>query len=157
MISFQLTANELVLARKAAVPKIWRFNLLFGVAFFLLIGRGFQLDRSFGVAFLAVFASWYLFSRLVLWWQSRRYLQTELKLKYETIVSWSSDGFDIESSWARFGAKWSSLCGWRESDEVLMIYISSVYFFILPKRAFTDETQLADMKHQLDQHKIPRL
>lgn len=157
MISFQLTAEELALARRAAIPKVWRFNLLFGAAFFLLIGRGLQLDRSFGIALLTAIAGWYLFARAGLWWQAKRLFQSEPTLKHATTVSWSSDGIVLDSSWARFAVKWDGLYGWRERDGLLMLYISSADFLILPRRAFLEEAEQADLKRQLEQHKIPRL
>ena len=63
--------------------------------------------------------------------------------------SWSEQGFVIESDDGEARINWSGVKKWKESDQLFLIYVSDVIFYILPKRTFSDESAIASLREKL--------
>jgi hypothetical protein len=63
--------------------------------------------------------------------------------------SWSEQVFVIESDDGEARINWSGVKKWKESDQLFLIYVSDFIFYILPKRAFSDEAAIASLREKL--------
>jgi len=70
-------------------------------------------------------------------------------------LSWSADGFRLDSPSSHRTARWRELVGWKEDGETLLFLYSDVVIDILPKRQFRDE-EVADLRDRLAAAAVPR-
>ncbi|MFD2261313.1 YcxB family protein [Lacibacterium aquatile] len=156
MIVFRLTAEELAAAQKASMSKAWRWSGVFTVLFLLLGGRAWQLDHGFGGAFFVVLGTSFLFNSLISRREKRRYIDSEWLLRNEAKVKWSEEWLDFGGTDSRSQVMWTRLYAWRETDDLLLLYLSTQMFFILPKRAFPNVETLEDLRRHLSDHGVKR-
>ena len=55
-------------------------------------------------------------------------------------------GISIEQSTARLEYRWAHFAGYRETANLVLLYLSPYVFLMIPKRAFADRQQLAAFK-----------
>lgn len=81
---------------------------------------------------------------------SRRMLpRTWAAIRHEhepRVLHASADGIVIEQASARLEYRWGYFAGYRETDNLVLLYLSPYQFFMIPKRAFAEPGQLAVFK-----------
>ncbi len=65
----------------------------------------------------------------------------------------TSEGLTTTSQYGNSNRPWSLFRKWKESKDLLMLYITDIQFIMLPRRFFTDE-QYAALHAYLDQNKV---
>jgi len=83
-----------------------------------------------------------------------RYIASDKTLLKEVEVSWSAAGMVYATSQSRLVYPWDQLFRWAENDRLLLVYVSSHSFMILPKKAFLDPGSLADLRLQLIERQV---
>jgi hypothetical protein len=78
-------------------------------------------------------------------WAAQPFLQQPATLEA------SDDGLVIIEANARHHYGWAALAGYKESADLLLIYLSPYSCWIIPKRAFTDPTDLGRLKAFLEE------
>ena len=64
------------------------------------------------------------------------------------------EGLVTTSQYGNSKRPWNLFRKWKESKDLLMLYITDIQFILLPRRFFTDE-QFAALHAYLDQNKVP--
>lgn len=67
-------------------------------------------------------------------------------------LSAGEEGILVEQPSARLEYRWQSFAGYRETENLILLYISIYRFFIIPKRAFHDAATLFQFKGLVMSH-----
>ena len=101
----------------------------------------------FGCAFGFVFAR-YIYLPLMM----PRIFRQQKSLQRETIYSWDGDRLTVTSGDDHWSHEWSELSSWKEDREFVLIYLSDLLFYVIPKRVFDSEAEVADLRSHLQGH-----
>lgn len=82
-------------------------------------------------------------------WKARRVFRQQKSLQREYSMSWNSDGIQTKSKNGEYSSNWSEFIRWKENENIFLLYISDIQFYMFPKRAFTSETELNDFRTHL--------
>lgn len=83
-----------------------------------------------------------------------RYIASDKSLREPIEVSWSVAGVVYATAKARAVYPWDQLFRWDETRGLLLIYVSTHGFIIIPKRAFSDPASLADLRRELIERRV---
>lgn len=62
---------------------------------------------------------------------------------------WDDEGFVIEEPTVTLVYRWNAILGWRETSSVLMLYVSTSSFHLLPVRAFPSAGSVKDLRQTI--------
>ncbi|GLS44788.1 YcxB family protein [Methylobacterium brachythecii] len=98
----------------------------------------------------------FLFVRwVVLPWTVRRQFREQRSLKEELHVRWSERSYEVVGETMRSDLPWGDYVKWQENGELILLYISSRAYQILPKRILTAQ-QVAELRSHLQQAGVKR-
>jgi hypothetical protein len=73
--------------------------------------------------------------------------QKALQRPYEMV--WDADEIRRTSETGNTRIPWSDILKWREGNRMFLLYLSDVTFYIIPKRAFANETAIDEFRKLL--------
>lgn len=82
-------------------------------------------------------------------WQARRTLAQRQDLAGTTKLEVGEDGIRHETCYSQSSYPWSAIHEWREDDEIVLLYIASQLFYMVPKR-IADPGQIALLRGALE-------
>lgn len=82
-----------------------------------------------------------------------RFYERNQSLIFETDISWSQDGLEVSTPIGRNHYAWDVILSWVENATFIGFFISKDVVCAVPKRAFKDEAQLADLRRLLATHR----
>ena len=82
-------------------------------------------------------------------WKARRVFRQQKSLQREYTMSWNADGIQTKSKNGENSSSWSDFIRWKESENLFLLYISDIQFYMFPKRAFSNESELNDFRAHL--------
>ena len=82
-------------------------------------------------------------------WKARRVFRQQKSLQREYSMSWNADGIQTKNKNGENSSSWSEFIRWKENENLFLLYISDIQFYMFPKRAFTNETELNDFRAHL--------
>jgi hypothetical protein len=69
----------------------------------------------------------------------------------DAICCWADEeGFGMQTTNSDTTIKWPALIKFRETRNLFLVYPSKRMFYLIPKRAFTDESQVKEFRELLD-------
>jgi hypothetical protein len=99
-----------------------------------------------------------LYRHVIMRRKAARYFMTSLDFGSETHLRMTEEELTLESETACAIRPWHKLFGWKENDELILLYVSDRSFEIIPKRVLSeifDGEQL--VKERLEAFAIPYL
>lgn len=82
-------------------------------------------------------------------WKARRVFRQQKSLRREFTLAWSEQGVYSKDSNGEYSSSWGDFLDWKESDQLFLVYISDINFYMIPKRAFADKAGLEDFRNYL--------
>jgi hypothetical protein len=163
-ISYTLTEQEIVSAHRlhylrGAVSKRSASVVVIAGVIIGLIHSSAYFDAgyvgdgviSFATTCGVILAGWILLVALgcyAVGVQAERLFRQQRTLRGETRTTWSDERLELDNSFAAAGMAWADYHSWRQERPGYLIYHSDYYYYLLPRRAFTDE-QWADLEDTL--------
>ncbi len=133
-----------------AVLSVWA--LLYFATFLLAIqGLYSPVIPVLGTIAIATFL---LYRYLLLPRRIRRIYQQQVDLQAPFSVQITPEALLFESEVGKSRRPWSDFVKWKENDDLLLLYYSDVLFTVLPKRIFTDEAQITQVRTALHKHGV---
>jgi hypothetical protein len=163
-LTYQLTAQDyrlgLLACRRRTKGQRWRaligsvivYSCLAFILVMISIGAGRLSDI---IAFLFLAAFW----GAVKWYAPHRFGKKMMKdsplAQAEHTLEVSDTGIESRTALANSSISWKSIVDWVEGKTMFAVFLSSVSFFPLPKRAMTDG-QLEELRTLLREKVNPR-
>jgi len=81
--------------------------------------------------------------RFVLPWRSRRVFTQQKSLQRPVEFWWDDDALHGSNDRGSNSTPWSDYVKWRQSERIILLYLSDAMFQMVPKRCFDGPAQLA--------------
>ena len=81
--------------------------------------------------------------------KARRVFRQQKSFQREFTLSWNADGVHSKDANGGYSSSWSDFTRWKESERIFLLYLSDIQFYMVPKRAFSDEVELKDFRDHL--------
>jgi hypothetical protein len=82
-------------------------------------------------------------------WKSRRVFRQQKSFQREFALSWSGEGVHVKDTNGEYSSAWSDFIRWKENDRLFLVYLSDVTFYMVPKRAFANPSEVQEFRNQL--------
>jgi hypothetical protein len=82
-------------------------------------------------------------------WKAKRVFRQQKSLQREFSLSWNADGAHVKDANGDYSSAWSDFVRWKENDRLFLLYLSDVMFYMIPKRAFSSQSQLGEFRAHL--------
>jgi hypothetical protein len=84
----------------------------------------------------------------------RRAFAAHKLLQNPVTYSWDSDRFTAKSEYGNSSIPWSNFLKFRENEQTLLLYVSKMQFFCIPKHAFPSEAASHEFSSLLRQRVV---
>jgi len=153
-LEFQYTFKEFFEGTRNATRVYWQMSLLGGILIlytlyeYLKIGaREGATNTSF--SFLMPFLAGVLFVSLPLL-QAGLVWRRNPSVK-NTVTCWADEeGFNQQTTNSDLTVKWPAIIKFKETRNLFLVYPSKQFCYLIPKRAFKDESQVKEFRKLLD-------
>lgn len=139
--------DHIAVARLRLRPKKWTFVLILLFASILIPGIAMMVpqwieQRTFPTGLLwfpAIIVFGVLFNFVFLPWQVRKIFREQKSLSNELRFAFDEAGVAVETARGNGRHPWSDFHKWTADRKFVLLYQSSVVFFLLPRRAFAND------------------
>jgi hypothetical protein len=171
-VSYSLSEDDLVAAYRRWHVRSWQTPkslgqsaLAFAIVWLLVIGanimksgyEGAIADATLFVGLLVLLMpAVFLFGHWYMGWYGRRFFRKTSLLQEPCTTGWSEEGLHFFSASCENKVGWSGFDSWAEDPVGFQFFLSKMQFYVLPRRAFSDE-QWEDLRHILQHSGIKQI
>jgi hypothetical protein len=143
MATFQFSENEYVRACHAMARRhLWRSAILMFIAVSLIAGsyavKGKNIE-SWAVGIICGLLFFFILARVIMARRIKRAFREQESLRQEITVVFDDE--QLAYSWSRgsFVLPWADVRRWKETKDFFLLYESSLFAKILPKRSLSED------------------
>lgn len=163
-LTFQLSEEDVLRAFLLNNKKAFLYNLpyyvtlvLFSILmgyYFLVLFLGYTTSLL-PLLFLFLMIGFSLLNRYLFFpYTARNYYRTAPELQSPMRVEVDERGMEFTSDTSTTSIRWDQFHGWKEDDDTLLLYISTLTMHILPRRVFEDPGDYATLKGKIERHDL---
>lgn len=154
-VSYSLSEKDLVAAYRRWHLRSWQSPkslgqsaLVFAIMWLVVVGANIMKSGYEGaIAGATVFVGllvllmpvMFLWGRWYMGWHGKRFFRQTPIMQAPCTTSWSEEGLHLCSELFESDMRWSGFDSWAEDAVAFQFYLSKLQFYVLPRRAFSDE------------------
>lgn len=132
------------------------FAILMGY-YLLLLLLGFVVDLL-PLFLLLLFAGFFALNRYYFFPRAtRKYYRSSPELQSPTTLKAAEGGMTFISETGTASRTWDQFHGWKENEDYLLLYVSTLSMHILPRRIFEQPANYDFLKDKIEEHSLEKV